>query len=167
MKRLKDSSDVPEARLGILPKNIYKLKENDKATFYSPVEEWVLRAASTKEPEKREFPVDSRASMHMVSVKDILLSLETMRTSRSPTTVMTANGEVQTREEATVYVRQLDFFVQVMFLEETTALLLWRNSDSPWASREQKNTNRNSTAVRAVTTHAGFSATGLIEHVHC
>ena len=71
MKRLKDSSDVPEARLGILPKNIYKLKENDKATFYSPVEEWVLAAASTKEPEKREFPVDSRASMHMVSVKDL------------------------------------------------------------------------------------------------
>ena len=40
-----------------------------------------------------------------------------MRTSRSLTTVMTANGEVQTNKEATVYVRELDFFVTVMLLE--------------------------------------------------
>ena len=49
--------------------------------------------------------------------------LETMRTSRSPTTVMTANGEVQTREEATVYVKELGLFVKVMLLEETPAVL--------------------------------------------
>ena len=43
--------------------------------------------------------VDSGASMHMVSKKDLNSDeLETMRTSRTPTTVMTANGEVQTRE---------------------------------------------------------------------
>ena len=71
-------------------KNIYKLKENEKATFYSPAEEWVLPAASTKEPEERKFVVDSRASMHMVSKRDLnSAELETMRTSRSPTTVMT------------------------------------------------------------------------------
>ena len=46
-----------------------------------------------------------------------------MRTSRSPTTLMTANGEVQTREEATVYVKQLDLFVKVTLLEETPAVL--------------------------------------------
>ena len=46
-----------------------------------------------------------------------------MRTSRSPTTVMTANGEVQTREEVTVYVKELDLFVTVMLLEETPAVL--------------------------------------------
>ena len=46
-----------------------------------------------------------------------------MRTSRSPTPVITANGEVQTREEATVYVKQLDLFVKVMLLEETPAVL--------------------------------------------
>ena len=27
---------MPKARLGILPKNIFKLKANDKATFSSP-----------------------------------------------------------------------------------------------------------------------------------
>ena len=45
--------------------------------------------------------------MHMISKKDPeSAELETMRTSRSPTTVMTADGEVQTREEATVFVKQ-------------------------------------------------------------
>ena len=46
-----------------------------------------------------------------------------MRTSSSPTTVMTANGEVQTREEATVYVKELDLFVTVMLFEEIPAVL--------------------------------------------
>ena len=55
MKRLEDNSDVPEARHWNLGKNMYKLKEEDKATFYSPAEEWVLPAASTKELEEREF----------------------------------------------------------------------------------------------------------------
>ena len=62
--------------------------------------------------------------MHMVSKRDFSSAeLETMRTSRSPTTVMTANGEVQTKEEATVYVKQLDLFVKVMLLEEIPAVL--------------------------------------------
>ena len=47
--------------------------------------------------------------------------LKTMWISRNPTTVMTSNGEVQTREEATVYVKELDLFVTVVLLEETAA----------------------------------------------
>ena len=54
-----------------LAKNVHKLKEKDKATFYLPAEEWVLPAASTKEPEEREFVVDAGASMHMVSKRDL------------------------------------------------------------------------------------------------
>ena len=43
--------------------------------------------------------------MHMVSRKDLnSAELETLTTSRSPTTVTTANGEVQTHEEASFYV---------------------------------------------------------------
>ena len=62
--------------------------------------------------------------MHKVSKRDFdSAELETIRTSRSPPTVMTANGEVQTREEATVYVKELDSFVTVMLLEETPAVL--------------------------------------------
>ena len=102
-----------------LAKNKYKLKEKDKTTFYSPAEEWVLPAASTKEPEERKFVVYSGASMHMVSNRDRdSAELETIRTSRSPTTVMTANGEVQTREEATVYVKEL-------YLPAASANCLW------------------------------------------
>ena len=55
---------------------MYKLQEKEKATFDSPAEEWVLPAASTKEPEER----DSGASMHMVSKKDLnSAELETMK----------------------------------------------------------------------------------------
>ena len=62
--------------------------------------------------------------MHMVSKRDLnSAELETMRISRNPTTVMTANGEVQTKEEATVYVKELDLFETVMLLEETLAVL--------------------------------------------
>ena len=46
-----------------------------------------------------------------------------MRTSRSSTTLMTANGEVQTREEATEHVKKHNLFVTVMLLEETPAVL--------------------------------------------
>ena len=61
--------------------------------------------------------------MHMASKKDLnSAELETMRTSRSPTTVMTVNGEVQTRQEATENVKQLDLFVKVVLLEEIPAV---------------------------------------------
>ena len=112
-----------------IAKNIYKLKENDKAIFYLPAEEWVLPVATTQEREEGSFLVDSRACMHMVSKRGLnSAELETMRTSKSPTTVMTANGEMQTREEATVYLKQLDIFVKVTLLEETPAVLSLGNS---------------------------------------
>ncbi len=62
--------------------------------------------------------VDSGASMHVVSEKD-----QTMRTSKSPTTVMMATGEVRTSKEATVYVKQLDLFVTVMLTQKTPTML--------------------------------------------
>ena len=90
-------------------------------------EEWVLPAASTKEPKQREFVMDSDASMHMVSKRDLdKAELETMRTSMSPTTVMTANGEVHTREEVTENVKEFDLVVTVMLLEEVPAVLSLR-----------------------------------------
>ena len=50
--------------------------------------------------------------MHMISKKDLnSAELETVTTSRSPTTVITASGDVQTHEEATVYVKELGFFL--------------------------------------------------------
>ena len=62
--------------------------------------------------------------MHMISKKDLnSADLETVTTSRSPTTVKTANGEVQTHEEATVYVKELEKFLTMKVLEDTPAVL--------------------------------------------
>ena len=98
-----------------LAKNILKLKEKHKTTLFSNSENLYLPSPSTIKPEGREFVVDSRASMHMISKKDLnSAELETVTTSRSPTTVITANGEVQTNEEATVYVRELYIFLTNM-----------------------------------------------------
>ena len=124
MKRLKDNSDVPAARRGILPKTFTSSKKKTRLHCTFPHQERVLPAASTKELEENELVVDSSASMHMVSKRDLnSAELETMRMSRNPMTVMTANGEVQTREEATVYVKELDLFVTVMLLEEKPSVL--------------------------------------------
>ena len=58
--------------------------------------------------------------MQMISKEDLnSAELETLTTSRSPMTDITANGEVRTNEEATVYVRELDMKV----LEDTPAFL--------------------------------------------
>ena len=60
--------------------------------------------------------------MHMITKNDLNSELETVTTSESPTTVFTANGEVQTYEEATVCVIELDIFL-TMKLEDTPAIL--------------------------------------------
>ena len=62
--------------------------------------------------------------MHMISKKDLnSAELETVTTSRSPMTVKTANGEVQTHEEATVYVKELEIFLTMKLLEDTPVVL--------------------------------------------
>ena len=43
--------------------------------------------------------------------------------SCSPTIIITANGEVQTHEEATVYVKELDIFLTMKVFEDTPAVL--------------------------------------------
>ena len=71
-----------------LAKNIQKLKEKRETTFFSPSENWCLPAPSNLKPEEREFVVDSGASMHMISKKDLnSAELEALTTSKNPTTV--------------------------------------------------------------------------------
>ena len=73
--------------------------------------------------EEKEIVVESGASMHMISKNDLnSAELETVTTSRSPMTVITANGEVQTNEEATVYVSELEKFLTMKLLEDTPAV---------------------------------------------
>ena len=107
-----------------LAKNILKLKEKSKTAFFSPSENRCLPAPSTLTLEEREFVVDSGASMHMISRKDLnSAEMDTLTTSISPTTVITANGEVQTHEEAIVYVKELDIFLTMKVLDNTPAVL--------------------------------------------
>ena len=106
-----------------LAKRVLKLKEHQRAAFFSPSENRCL-PASTLKPEEREFVVDSGASMHMISKKDLSnAEMDTLTKSCSLTTVITANGEVQTHEEAIVYVKELDIFLTMKVLENTSAVL--------------------------------------------
>ena len=122
-KRQSGKSKVPAKQRGSWPKVCQKIKGENRATFFSPSENRCL-PASTLKPEAREFVVDSGASMHMISKKDLSdAEMDTLTKSCSPTIVITANGEVQTHEEAIVYVKELDIFLTMKVLENTPAVL--------------------------------------------
>ena len=106
-----------------LAKSVLELKEHERAAFFSSPENRCHLASSLK-PEEREFVVDSGASMHMISKQDLSeAEMDTLTKSCSPSIVITANGEVQTHEEATVYVKELDTFLTMKVLENTPAVL--------------------------------------------
>ena len=49
--------------------------------------------------------------------------MDTLTKSCSPTIVITANGQVQSHEEAIVYVKELDIFLTLKVLDNTPAVL--------------------------------------------
>ena len=111
----------PQSSVGF-GENIYNLKNTDKATFYVSGE--VRRFVDTCYFKEREFEVASGASMHMMSKKDLNSEeVWTVKRSRTPTVVLTANGEVHTHEEAQVFVHDLNQFVTGQLLEETPSFL--------------------------------------------
>ena len=62
--------------------------------------------------------------MQMISKKDLnSAEMDTLTKSCGLTMVITASGEVQTPEEATVYVKELDIFLTMKVLENTPAVL--------------------------------------------
>ena len=83
-----------------------------------------MPAPISKSPEERIFVVETGASMHMLSKRDLSSDeLDTLRRSRTPTTVVTANGEVQNNEDAHVYVHDLGLFLTVQLLDDTPTVL--------------------------------------------
>ena len=75
-----------------LSRKICNLKTDDMATFCSLVK---IKAPVpvSRNTEERMFVVDSGASMHMLSKKDLSSDeLDTLRRSRKPSMVVTANG---------------------------------------------------------------------------
>ena len=62
--------------------------------------------------------------MHVIRKKDLSdAGMDTLTKSCSPTKFITANGEVQTHEEATVHVKELEKFLTMKVLENTPAVL--------------------------------------------
>ena len=62
--------------------------------------------------------------MHMIGKMDLNgAEMNTLTKSCGPTIVITATGEVQTHEEATAYVKELDIFLTMKVLENTPAVL--------------------------------------------
>ena len=59
----------PRSGVWLGEKLFTKLKNADKATFYTSVEARTMLAPTSKSPEEREFVVESGASMHMLSKK--------------------------------------------------------------------------------------------------
>ena len=66
--------------------------------------------------------------MRMLGRRDLSSAeLETLPKSRDPATVIAANGEVQTNEEGTVYVHDLELFVTVQIFDDTPAVpVVWQ-----------------------------------------
>ena len=65
--------------------------------------EWQERCAREAVWSENGFLVDPGASMHLISKNDLnSAEMDTLTKLCSPATVMTANGEGQTHEEATV-----------------------------------------------------------------
>ena len=110
-----------------LAKCVLILKEKTKQHSSHFRKNWCLPASTLKLVE-REFVVDSGASMHMISKKDLNdAEMDTLTKSCSPTIVITANGEVQTHEEATEYVKELDIFLTMKVLEKhASSTVAWK-----------------------------------------
>ena len=104
-----------------LAKDILNLKEHERAAFFSLSENRCPLASNLK-LEEREFVVDSGASMFLISRKDLnSAEMDILTESCSLTIVIPSNGEVQTHDEATVYVKELDIFLTMKVLGDTPA----------------------------------------------
>ena len=137
MRRPCTKKDAPAKQRGIWRKKFYKLKNADKATFCPSIEARVMPVPTSKRPKEREFVVDSRASMHMMSKNRFKLR----RDGDSAKIHAHHNGgngpwkNAYTNEEAQVHVHDLDLFVTVQILDDTPADLSLgnsaRNTDTP------------------------------------
>ena len=96
--------------------------------------------------------------MHMISKKDFnSAEMDTLTMSCSPTIVKTANGEVQTHEEAAVYVKELDKILTMKVLETTPAVLsLGKLCDEngyshEWINGQKPHPNKNGIRIQCNT----------------
>ena len=104
MRRPRAERDAPAEQHDIWRKSFTSSKIQTKLRFYTPKEAGVMLAKTSKRPEELEVVVDSGASMHMMSKKELSSDeLDTLRRSRTATVELTANGRVHSNEEAQVF----------------------------------------------------------------
>ena len=73
---------------------------------------------------EKEFAVDTGTSLHMMSKSDLTPEQqESIQKTKGPSVSMIARVTTHTTEEATVYVCDLDLFVQIQLLTESPAEL--------------------------------------------
>ena len=122
-RRLKGKSDAPAETRGDLPRISFSSKKKTKLHFTRPRKNGYSRLHQQNSRRKESlWWTPEQACIWSAGKTFNSAELETVRASKSPTTVMTANGEVQTREEATVCVKELDLCVTVVLLEEPPAI---------------------------------------------
>ena len=90
--------------MGLGEKHLQAQEFGQSYVFYVPGEVKGMSAPiASKRPEEREFVVDSGASMHMMSKKELISEeMGTVKRSRNHAVVLTANEEVHTHEETCV-----------------------------------------------------------------
>ena len=94
--------------------------------------------------------VDSGASVHMVGKKDLnKAEVVTVRISKNPMMVVTAKGEVQTKEEATVYVSELEsvFSLREFVVDSVASIDMLSRKDLNSAELETVKVSQNPTTV--------------------
>ena len=126
-----DKKSTPAKQHGIWRKKIHELKAEDKATFYSLVEIKALVLVS-KNTEERMYVVDSGASMHMMSKKDLSSDeMDTLRRSRTPTTVVS----VRLRNYS---MKRQQFYRLVSFAQNTDIHLNGKMAETPRLTKNGK-----------------------------
>ena len=107
-----------------LARNILKSKEKHQTAFFSLSENWCLPAPSAiKTRGKRICCGLQSVDAHDQQKGFEFRSIGNRDDDKSLTTVITANGEVQTNEEATVYVKELGIFLTMEVFEDKPAVL--------------------------------------------
>ena len=134
-----DKKSAPRKAAWDLARKIFKLKAEDKATFCSPVKRKAPVPVS-KNTEERMFVVDSGASMHMLSSDE----MDTLRRSRTPTTVVTANGEVQFNIsicllQCNYSKKRQQFYRLESFAQNTNVHMSVKNGETPRLTKDGKN----------------------------
>ena len=90
--------------------------------------------------------------------------LETVKVSRRPTTVITANGSVDTTEEVTFFLKEMDMFVPVQLLEDTPVVLsLGKTLRRKWYSYEW-NEGQNPNLIKNNKMYLANATTSRVQH---